>query len=117
MVAPHCAFLETGSCFFSCTEPPYTERTPIMAAARYTCPSCKATLKVADALPPGKIIKCPACAVTFRVTVAQALAPSPGLSHGPAQPSGGMPRPAQGEASPEEEPDRDEELEDRPPRR
>ncbi len=88
-----------------------------MAAARYTCPSCKATLKVADALPPGKIIKCPACAVTFRVTVAQALAPSPGLSHGPAQPSGGMPRPAQGEASPEEEPDRDEELEDRPPRR
>src|SRR5947209_11258439 len=104
MVAPHCAFLETGSGFFSCTEPPHTERTPIMAAARYTCPSCKAILKVADALPPGKVIKCPACAATFRVTGAQA----PALSPGPLPRSGPTLRrnasPGTREASPEEEP-------------
>ena len=36
-----------------------------MPVTRYTCPGCTAVVKTANALPAGKLIKCPRCAKIF----------------------------------------------------
>jgi hypothetical protein len=85
-----------------------------MAETRITCPSCKVTLKVANALPPGKLIKCPKCSEPFRV-------PGPDAKPGPpakAAPAADIkkPTPAAKKAAAPDEAD-DEEREEEAPRR
>lgn len=38
-----------------------------MLVAKFTCPSCQATLKPANPIPAGKTVKCPKCATPFEV--------------------------------------------------
>src|SRR5262249_61344713 len=72
-----------------------------MSATRLSCPSCAATLKTAQPLPPGKVVKCPKCGTAFRVPADEVVVPAP-KSAGPRPPAPPRPRPAPDE--PEERP-------------
>src|SRR5262245_21591138 len=39
-----------------------------MAGSRFTCPECRATLRLAQEVPAGKHIKCPKCGASFAAT-------------------------------------------------
>src|SRR5688572_16951252 len=60
-----------------------------MAAVKYTCPKCKATLRPARAVPAGKKIKCPKCETVFAppASAAEEVAVQPAAAVSPA--SGG----------------------------
>src|SRR5438132_9949280 len=55
-----------------------------MLTKKLACPSCHVNLKVADTLPPGKLIKCPKCGKGFPVPgdSAEIPAPSPDADDG-----------------------------------
>src|SRR5438552_67167 len=48
-----------------------------MLTKKLACPSCHVNLKVADTLPPGKLIKCPKCGKGFPVPGDSAETPAP----------------------------------------
>jgi mono/diheme cytochrome c family protein len=76
-----------------------------MLTQKFACPSCDATLKVADTVSPGKRIKCPKCGTAFPVPGGNGHASSAKVAAG---------RPRKPAPPPEEEDDLDEEVQERP---
>src|SRR5262249_20382336 len=76
-----------------------------MLTRKLVCPSCDATLKVADTLAPGKMIRCPKCESAFPVPRANGRAEAL---------KAGAPRSRKAAPPPAEEDDLDEEEYERP---
>jgi len=76
-----------------------------MLTRKLACPSCETTLKVADSLPAGKMIRCPRCEAAFPVPGAKRRSPSrEAVAARPRRPA----------PPPEEDEDLDEEVARRP---